>query len=65
MATATADELTPERFTRPCQVPGEYWGVQVPIELRQDWRSPQAKAWRWGVECTVTAAYAAKLERQG
>lgn len=60
-----ADELTPERFTRPCQVPGVHWGTQVPSELRLDWRGPRARAWRWGVESARTAAYAAQLEKAG
>ena len=58
------DELTPERFTRPCQAPGVYWGIQVPSEVRQDWRGPRAGAWRWGVESAYTAAYAASLEAE-
>ena len=61
MATKTAEDLTPERFTRPCQAPGVHWGVPVPTELRQDWRGDRAKAWRWGVECAATSAYAAKV----
>lgn len=59
----SVDELTPGRFHRPCQVPGVYWGTQVPSEIRQDWRGPRAKAWRWGVESASVAAYAARLER--